>query len=330
MPTRTLLPATIAALLCISLPAGGQDHAPDGASKTGTVAPTSVRVSFEEWTVPTPRSFPHDPLAAADGTIWYAGQMASTLGRLDPKTGAFKEYRTKTPDSGPHGLAADKDGNIWFAASFQGYIGKLDPKTGTITECWREQSNRRGLLRLTRSLWAFGEPQKSIRLIAICFSLQILIAGGADGYNDSNGSAMSLNKKRPLAALYFANRIIQRDFPLRAYVAPNVGDPFMGAHSFSSVNALYLHGVRHPNLLTGACYQDCHAFVRYAIALSKDGSLRCPARLRRAKRRRRRTAPGITGQSVRTYAAMRNRFMFPHAAIHHSRRSRQALFSSMN
>jgi len=98
----------------------------------------------------------------------------------------------------------------------------------------------------------------------------------------------------------------------------------MGAHSFSSVNALYLHGVRHPNLLTGACYQDCHAFVRYAIALSKDGSLRCPTRLRGAKRRRRRTAPGITGQSFRTYAAMRNRFMFPHAAIHHSRRSRQA------
>jgi hypothetical protein len=59
-----------------------------------------------------------------------------------------------------------------------------------------------------RSLWAFGEPQQSIRLIAICFSLQILVAGGADGYDNSNRSAMSLNKKRPLAALYFANRII--------------------------------------------------------------------------------------------------------------------------
>ena len=145
--------------------------------------------------------------------------------RLDPKTGVFKEYRTKTPDSGLMDWLPI-NGNIWFAASFQGYIGKLDPKTGKITECWREQSNRRGLLRLTRSLWAFGEPQKSIRLIAICFSLQILFAGGAEGYNNSNGSAMSLNKKRPLAALYFANRIIQRDFPLRAYVAPNVGDPF--------------------------------------------------------------------------------------------------------
>jgi streptogramin lyase len=83
MPMRTLLPATIAALLCISVQAGAQDNTPGGASK-------NVRVSFEEWTVPTARSFPHDPLAAADGSIWYTGQMASTLGRLDPKTGAFK------------------------------------------------------------------------------------------------------------------------------------------------------------------------------------------------------------------------------------------------
>ena len=149
MPIRSPLPAAIAALLCISLPAGGQDHTPDRARKTGTVAPTSVRVSFEEWTVPTPRSFPHDPLAAADGAIWYTGQMASTLGRLDPKTGAFKEYRTKTPDSGPHGLAADKDGNIWFTASFQGYIGKLDPKTGTITEYHLPDSATRIRLFLT-------------------------------------------------------------------------------------------------------------------------------------------------------------------------------------
>ncbi len=67
MPIRSLLPATIAALLCMSLPAVGQDHIPDRDGKTGTVAPTSVRVSVEEWAVPTPGSFPHDPLAAADG-----------------------------------------------------------------------------------------------------------------------------------------------------------------------------------------------------------------------------------------------------------------------
>ena len=89
-----------------------------------------VSVSFTEWTVPTRGSYPHDPLAAKDGTIWYTGQMTSTLGRLNPRTGTFKEYRTKTPDSGPHGLVADEDGNIWFTANFASYIGKLDPKTG--------------------------------------------------------------------------------------------------------------------------------------------------------------------------------------------------------
>ena len=45
MPTRTLLPAMITALLCISLPAGGQDHAPDGTRKTGTVGTGRSRIS---------------------------------------------------------------------------------------------------------------------------------------------------------------------------------------------------------------------------------------------------------------------------------------------
>ena len=94
--------------------------------------PGSVEVSIEEWLVPTAGSHPHDPLAAADGSIWYTGQMANLLGRLDPKTGEFKEYQLKTPQSGPHGLVADKEGDIWFTANFKGYIGKLDPNTGEI------------------------------------------------------------------------------------------------------------------------------------------------------------------------------------------------------
>jgi len=67
---------------------------------------------------------------------------------------------------------------------------------------------------------------------------------------------MSLNKKRQLAALDFANRFIQRHFPRRAFVAPDVGNPFRGAHSFSSAYALYLHGVCHPSLLTGVLTAD--------------------------------------------------------------------------
>ncbi|MBV8354387.1 MAG: cytochrome C [Candidatus Eremiobacteraeota bacterium] len=93
----------------------------------------SAKVTIKEWPVPTAGSRPHDPLATPDGSIWYTGQMADVLGRLDPVTGAIKEYRLP-PDSGPHGLVADRDGNIWYTANFKGYIGKLDPKTGHVTE----------------------------------------------------------------------------------------------------------------------------------------------------------------------------------------------------
>ena len=91
------------------------------------VIPGTVRVSFKEWNLPTLGSRPHDPFAAPDGSIWYTGMFANTLGRIDPATGAIKEYPLKTPQSGPHGLTMDKDGFIWFTANSHGYIGKLDP-----------------------------------------------------------------------------------------------------------------------------------------------------------------------------------------------------------
>jgi virginiamycin B lyase len=97
-------------------------------------AVNTLSVQIREYEVPTPKSRPHDPAVAPDGSLWYTGQGANKLGRLDPKTGEFKEYPLKTPRSGPHGLVADKDGDIWFTAISGGYVGKLDPKTGEITE----------------------------------------------------------------------------------------------------------------------------------------------------------------------------------------------------
>ena len=94
----------------------------------------NAKVTIREWPVLTAGAFPHDPLAAPDGSIWYTGYFANLLGRVDPKSGEVKEYRLKTPDSGPHGLVADKSGNIWFTANSKGYIGKLDIKTEEITE----------------------------------------------------------------------------------------------------------------------------------------------------------------------------------------------------
>jgi len=93
-----------------------------------------LKVSMKSWAAPTPGSRPHDPLAARDGSLWYTGQMANVLGRVDPKTGKVKEYPLKTAHSGPHGLVEDKDGNIWYTGNTGNLVGKLDPKSGAVTE----------------------------------------------------------------------------------------------------------------------------------------------------------------------------------------------------
>ena len=109
-------------------------HFPRKAGGEPVVVPGSASVSIREWIVPTLGSRPHDPLAAADGTIWWTGQWSNVLGRLDPKTGAMKEFPLTTPKSGPHGLTEDAAGNIWYTGNGAGLVGKLDPKTGAVTE----------------------------------------------------------------------------------------------------------------------------------------------------------------------------------------------------
>jgi hypothetical protein len=64
-----------------------------------------VQASIKLWDVPTLGSRPHDPLAAKDGAIWWAGQLSNKLGRIDPKTGEVKLVTSPTPKS-----AALRDG----------------------------------------------------------------------------------------------------------------------------------------------------------------------------------------------------------------------------
>ena len=108
----------------------------------GSASVAVLDVKIKEYDVPTARSRPHDPALGPDGSLWYTGQGANKLGRLDPKTGVFKEFTLKTPNSGPHGLVADRQGNIWFTAISAGYVGKLDPKTGQISEYRPEGGTR--------------------------------------------------------------------------------------------------------------------------------------------------------------------------------------------
>ncbi len=106
------------------------------ASRSGAL-PTEageLKVTIREWDAPTPKSRPHDPAVAPDGSLWYTGQFINKLGRLDPASGAIREFPLKTEKSGPHGLVADRDGNIWYTGNYAGLIGKLDPSTGNVTE----------------------------------------------------------------------------------------------------------------------------------------------------------------------------------------------------
>jgi len=107
---------------------------PEGPRPQAALIEGPVDVAIKEWPVATPGSRPHDPLAARDGSLWYTGQMANVLGRVDPKTGKVKEYKLKTAHSGPHGLKEDSEGNIWYTGNTASLIGKLNPKTGEVTE----------------------------------------------------------------------------------------------------------------------------------------------------------------------------------------------------
>jgi Streptogramin lyase len=107
---------------------------PEKPKPAGVIIPGPAEISFKAWQAPTPGSRPHDPLAASDGALWYTGQLANVLGRVDPKSGEIKEFPLKTPHSGPHGLQEDKEGNIWYTGNTGSLIGKLDPKTGKVTE----------------------------------------------------------------------------------------------------------------------------------------------------------------------------------------------------
>jgi virginiamycin B lyase len=107
---------------------------PEKGKPAGVIIPGAAKVSLKQWQAPTPGSRPHDPLAASDGSLWYTGQMANVLGRVNPKTSEIKEFPLKTPHSGPHGLQEDNAGNIWYTGNTGSLIGKLDPKTGAVTE----------------------------------------------------------------------------------------------------------------------------------------------------------------------------------------------------
>jgi len=198
---------------------------PERPKPEAVVIPGSAKVSIEEWVVPTPGSRPHDPLATADGAIWYTGQFANVLGRLDPKTGKIKEYPL-TPKAGPHGLAADKDGNIWYTANFGSRVGKLNPKTGELTEYFMTDPAARDphtpIFDQKGTLWFTVQGGNMVgRLIPLTGELRLV----ASPTPKSRPYGMAVNSKGvPFFVEFGSNKIAAIDpntMQIREYVLPN-------------------------------------------------------------------------------------------------------------
>ncbi len=76
---------------------------------------------------------PRDPAVAPDGKIFFVGQAANYIARLDPTTGEFKKF-TIPEGAHPHTCIVDGKGMVWYSGNTNGTLGRLDPNTGEVKE----------------------------------------------------------------------------------------------------------------------------------------------------------------------------------------------------
>jgi virginiamycin B lyase len=106
-------------------------HFPPSTERAPRLMPGEAEIAFKEWQVPTLGQRSRDPVEASDGSIWWAGQWANLVGRIDPATGEMKEYELPA-NSMPHTVTLDHAGHVWFTGNKNGTIGRLDPVTGEV------------------------------------------------------------------------------------------------------------------------------------------------------------------------------------------------------
>ena len=90
-------------------------------------------IPIDEWQVPYESSRPRDPYAISADDVWFVGQRAGYLAKLDVDTGEFEKVALK-PGSGPHNLIVGDDGIVWYAGNRTALIGRYDPDSGDIEE----------------------------------------------------------------------------------------------------------------------------------------------------------------------------------------------------
>lgn len=106
---------------------------PPNKARAGKQVAGPVQIEIKEWKVPTLGQRSRDPVEAADGSIWWAGQFGNLIGRLNPATGEMKEFQLPA-NAKPHTITLDAQGTPWYSGNMNGSVGKVDPATGKATE----------------------------------------------------------------------------------------------------------------------------------------------------------------------------------------------------
>jgi virginiamycin B lyase len=83
---------------------------------------------------------PHDVAPAPDGTVWYTGQRAGVLGRLNPDTGQVDRIPLGE-GSAPHGVIIGPDGAAWITDGGLNAIVRVDPATHEV-KTWKLPKDR--------------------------------------------------------------------------------------------------------------------------------------------------------------------------------------------
>ena len=106
-------------------------HFPPNTHRAPKLVSGPVQITWKEWVNPQLGQRSRDPMQAADGRIWWAGQFGNLVGSLDPATGDMKEYQLPL-NSLPHTVELDAKGSAWFTGNKNGTVGYVDPKSGQI------------------------------------------------------------------------------------------------------------------------------------------------------------------------------------------------------
>ena len=103
-----------------------------------------VQNDGSDWSLGTPSVLipgwgVHDAWLDLDGQLWFTCNIPNrrtTLGKIDPKSGAVKLFKVPAPNglaAQTHGMTRDENGIIWFNVNNgRGGLGRLDPKTERI------------------------------------------------------------------------------------------------------------------------------------------------------------------------------------------------------